>query len=322
MRWRSVALACAAASACFPASAAAQLGHYQPGSSNIRDFFLPDPGLGIELFVSYYTSGTYRDANGDPLMVELGNGVLGQPETDIWSLTPSVSWNPGIRPLGTAYAVVISPSVANAHLAAEGVEATQGVVRQTANFGRADIMVQPVWLGHAWGPIYVAGGYAFWAPIGEYQSDAIDNIGLGFWSHQLQLSSYFFFDQTRQRLAGLTITFEVNGEQEGTGISPGNHLTLEWGVGGQPGSRWFAGLTGYAQWQVSPAAGPSIDPDMRDRVYAAGGQLSFWAVPGLFYLTSRLLFEFEARNRFEGTLGTLNLAFTLPPRPPRRAESQ
>jgi len=65
---------------------------------------------------------------------------------------------------------------------------------------------------------------------------------------------------------------------------------------------------------VSRATGLGPAPDLRDRVYAAGGQLSLWVVLGLLYLSSRLLFEFEARNRFEGTLGTLNLAFTLPPR--------
>lgn len=103
---------------------------------------------------------------------------------------------------------------------------------------------------------------------------------------------------------------EFAGQQEGTGVTPGDRLSLEWGSEQKLGPRWRFGGSGYFQWQVTEATGISAS-DARDRVYAAGGQLAFWPVIERLFVSGRLLAEFAARDRFQGLLGTFTLAYTF-----------
>jgi hypothetical protein len=48
-----------------------------------------------------------------------------------------------------------------------------------------DLFVQPLWLGWGGARYDLSLGLGLYAPIGEYDEDADDNIGLGFWTGQI-----------------------------------------------------------------------------------------------------------------------------------------
>jgi len=286
--------------------ATAQVLHYQPGVSNIRDFFLATPGFAYAQYNTYYASNTLKDPNGVTVDADTIAGFVAD-ETRVFTIAPELSWNPGLELLGLAYTFVVSPSFANSHV---GAHREGGGELEQDQFGNGDLMVQPLWIGGGWKHTYLSGGYAFYAPIGKYTPNAPDNIGLGFWSHQLQFGGYYLPNANEGTVVMLMTTYEFAGEQEGTDITPGDHLSLEWGLGQKLGTRWRLGGSGYLQWQVTGATGVP-DPDARDRVYAAGGQVAFWPIIERFYLSGRLLAEFGARDRFQGLLGTFSLAYTF-----------
>ena len=54
-------------------------------------------------------------------------------------------------------------------------------------FGVGDIEVEPLLLSKHYQQFDLSGGYAFWAPTGDYVTSRPDFISKGFWSHMLTL---------------------------------------------------------------------------------------------------------------------------------------
>jgi hypothetical protein len=90
-----------------------------------------------------------------------------------------------------------------------------------------DLFVQPLWLGWTLTHWDVAFGYGFYAPTGKYDTTtrplpggatvttaAADNIGLGFWTHQLQ-GAVTWYPWAHKATAVITVlTYEI--QQGGT----------------------------------------------------------------------------------------------------------
>ncbi len=68
--------------------------------------------------------------------------------------------------------------------------------------------MQPVLLG--WGGKHydVSAGYGFYAPTGE------DNIGLGFWTHQLQAAAAWYPFEHRATAVAIAGVYEIHHEME------------------------------------------------------------------------------------------------------------
>jgi hypothetical protein len=74
------------------------------------------------------------------------------------------------------------------------------------------LFVQPVWLG--WGGKHydVSAGYGFCALAGE------DNIGLGFWTHQLQAAGAWYPFENCGTAVTVAGTYEIHHEMEDRGL--------------------------------------------------------------------------------------------------------
>ena len=61
-------------------------------------------------------------------------------------------------------------------------------------------------------------------------AEAADNIGLGFWTHQLQgaVTWYPWAHKATAVLAALT--YEIHGDKEDFDLTPGQNLTWNWGI--------------------------------------------------------------------------------------------
>jgi len=144
--------------------------------------------------------------------------------------------------------------------------------------------------------------------IGPIRAEATDNIGLGFWTHQIQGAvSWYPFKMKGGTAVALAWTYEMNGNKKDFDITPGDVLTLNWGV-----SQFLPlktdqtllmeiGPKGYSTWQVTDDTGSDArNPHVHDQVHAIGGQLGLSHVPWALSVSFQGIYEFHAVDRFQG----------------------
>lgn len=102
------------------------------------------------------------------------------------------------------------------------------------------------------------------APTGRYTPGASDNVGSGYWGHNIITGSTFYLTKDKGTTADLFTDWEIHGSKTtglGTKATPGQAFTMEWGIGQVlPLKKDFSrllqlGVIGYDQWQVSDNGG-------------------------------------------------------------------
>src|SRR5262245_15689149 len=151
---RRVGLGLAAPLFAAAAGQAAEIGHYNAGLLNIRDFIVPDPGYYFASYNYYYTSDRLNGSDGDEISsVTIGPGAgvtLGvDVDVDVYAWVPALIWVPEWKPLGARLGMLIAPTFANASVGASLSSATgRGADADTDNFDAGDLYVQPLWLSY------------------------------------------------------------------------------------------------------------------------------------------------------------------------------
>jgi hypothetical protein len=232
---------------------AAEIGHFNGGILNIRDYFVPAPGIYGGLYNYFYHTGRLNDRHGDEINTVTinprgGPGVtLGvDVNVDLYALAPVLIWVTDLKPLGVnlKYGALITPSFANASLAATLSTATgRGGTAENASFNVGDLFVQPVWLGSTLPHWDFAFAYGFYAPTGKYDTETVtfprggsitaestDNIGYGFWTHQLQGAVAWYPWTHKATAITAALTYEINHNKQDFDLTPGQRLTLNWGI--------------------------------------------------------------------------------------------
>ena len=169
--------------------------------------------------------------------------------------------------------------------------------------------------------------YGFYAPTGTYETESIDlpvfgplrveasdNIGYGYWTHQLQGSTTWYpWEDKRMAVTG-ALTYELHGDKKDFDLKAGDDLSLTWGV-----SQFLPlvtdqtllaelGLAGYDSFQTTADHGNDASNADRDQVHAIGGQLGLTYVPWVLALNLHGFYEYLAKDRFQGGSFGINLA--------------
>jgi hypothetical protein len=188
--------------------------------------------------------------------------------------------------------------------------------------------VQPVWLDWSLEHFDVAFGMGFYAPTGRYdvetmrvptvgpiEVESTDNIGFGFWTQQTQLAGAWYPWAHKGTAVVLALTHELHGTKQDFDLTPGQDLSLNWGVSQYvplDQEKTFLvelGVGGYDTWQVTRDTGSdAATPNVLDRVHAAGGQLGVTYVPWSVAVAFHALQEFAATDRFQGEVYALNVS--------------
>ena len=171
-----------------------------------------------------------------------------------------------------------------------------------------DIVFQPVWLGWNWKHYDLSIGYGVYAPTGDYDVGALDNTGMGFWTHQFQAAGAWYPWEHRGTAVVLAATHEIHHEKEDEDITPGDHFTLSYGVSqflplNEEGTFLAElGLSGFSQLQVDDDSGSDVTYDASERgiVHGAGIEVGLVHAKKKTTLFLRWMREFEARNHFQG----------------------
>ena len=309
---------------------AGDAGHYVGGLMNIRDYFVPDPGFYGAVYNYFYTTDRYNDQQGNrlnstqpPVIGTLTDLTV---DLDMYVLAPAFVWVSTWEVLGAKYGASIVPSFANASIQNVLTTVTgRGGSVGDSNFAAGDMLVQPLWLGWSLPHWDFSASYGFYAPVGKYSTETItipggsvtlpssDNIGLGFWTQQFQGAAAWYPTTNKATAVTTALTYEYNGEQDGTGLTPGQNLWLNWGI-----SQYLplkkddtllleVGPAGYYEWQISDSSGGLSDPDSRTQVSGIGGQIGVTYVPWMLIVNFRGFYEYHAEQRVQGASFGLNV---------------
>jgi hypothetical protein len=314
---------------------AGDIGHFVGGLMNIRDYLVPEPGFYFALYNYYYETERLNDSHGDrsstvtvdpPLP---GPGVTLDVDLDLqmYVLAPALMWVTDIEPLGIKYGALVTPTFANASVhAAVSTLRGRGGTFDMGTFGMGDLFVQPLWLGLTLEHFDFALAYAFYAPVGRYDTEVrtlsvvgpvkveeSDNLGYGFWTHQFQGAAAWYPMDNKGTAIVNALTFETNSKKEGFDLTPGDALTYSWGISQYlPLTRDQSllleiGPAGYDTWQITKDTG-SAGRGERDQTHAVGGQLGLTYVPWATLVNFHGFAEFHSETRSQGFSLGLNVA--------------
>lgn len=311
--------------------------HYTPGVMNIRDLIVPGPGWYALIYNYFYTSDQFNDANGNAInsiSIKPGPGpaLTLKPKVnfDTYALSPMIIWVAPWEPGGVRYGAFIAPLFANSNIDAEISSLnSRGINTGTSSFGVGDLFVEPIWLGYTLKHWDFSLGYGFYAPVGRYNTVTVrlpvvgpitttspDNIGLGFWTHQIQ-GMAVWYPWADQRMAVMAaLTYQINSSKEGIDVTPGQHLTLNWGISEYlPLSKdqkllLEIGPSGYDDWQITDDSGSAaVNASVHQQVHAAGGQVGLTYIPWNAALNFHAAYEYSATARLAGVAYDVSLAF-------------
>jgi hypothetical protein len=322
-------------SAAINSAQAGSIGHYNPGVMNIRDYLVPEPGVYGILYNYYYSSGQFNDSSGDKISsvtIKPGPGpgvtLNVDPKLDVYVLAPTLIWITPWDLCGIKLGGYIVPTFANSSIEAEVTTLRgRGINATHSSFGVGDLFVQPVWLGYSPTNWDFALGYGFYAPVGRYSVSTVtlpivgpvttgspDNIGLGYWTHQLQGATAWYPWADKRMAIMAALTYQINTKKRDQDVTPGQHLTLNWGISEYVPLRkdekllLEIGPAGYDDWQITDDSGSDADSS-RTRVHGVGGQLGLTYVPWNAALNFHAFYEYSARSRPQGAAYQLSLAF-------------
>lgn len=317
-------------------TSAGEIGHYNGGFLNLRDYFVPpEPGFYGAVYNYYYTTDQINDKNGNQInSVTLnppggGAGVtLGlNVNVDIYVISPTMIWVSDWKPLGARCGILVAPTFANANPeAALSREGGAGRGINKSSWGLGDLLVQPVWLDWSFKHWDVDFSYGFYAPVGKYDTstetvpgigpvtvEAADNTGYGYWTHQFQGAVAWYPMENKATAVTAALTYEINTEKQDFHITPGDVLTLNWGI-----SQYLplkkdnsllleVGPAGYDSWQITEDSGSAAN-STKDQVHGVGGQLGVTCVPWGLVVNFHAFYEFAAQDRFQGQSFGLSIA--------------
>ena len=292
-----------------------QTGHYSTAFSGVRDMAKPDPGFFIIWYNQYTFSNSYYDRNGDK--------KSDLPLSEIDPSYPNVQFDVGLNGLATAPAFFLATKKkilgatymagfvpvyfwANASFNTSITDPYAGKLS-----GIADFYFAPVTLSWGTQKFDWTLAYGFTAPTGRYETGADDNIGLGFWTHQVQGFGYFYPVEDQSTAFMLGLTYEMNTKVKGKDYNPGNRLSLEWGISQYVSESLELSVQGGYNWQVVDDKGADVifDPTIHDKKSTLAFSAGYWAWAGRLQVNGKYGFDYNVVQRFKTNMFMLNLTF-------------
>ncbi|BBD76314.1 SphA family protein [Hydrogenophilus thermoluteolus] len=216
-------------------------GHYVPGVEGIQAASVPPPG-------KYYL-GYLVNYNIDKI-----DGAPGQNDGTVTALANRFVWITNQKFLGADYGL-------EAIVPLQSTSFTfNGIGYSGSSRGLGDVFLGPVvlgWHGSNWDSVFALG---LWFDNGDFSATNPSSVGKGYKSTMWTLGGTVYPDSAKTWSISALARYEQNGKQDQTGITPGDGLSIEWGIGKQIGGGKQLGLVGYYQKQTTKDSGPGALP--------------------------------------------------------------
>lgn len=293
-------------------------GHYNGGSFNTNDYFIPSAsGWVFSLYYSYSSMNYYNNSGKKTDIIEISQNPPFSVELDqnvkTHSIIPMISYFGKNKILNARWGILALPMLnnPNANIALDfymGQKSSTGQQIEISSFGLGDFYLQPLWLTWEKNKLATTFSYGLWMPTGKYKVGDSENIGLGYWSHNLRLASRYKLNP-KISIVGAT-TYEINSKQNGVDYTEANHFTFDCASSYSFTMGHELGLFGHATWQLSDDKGVKGSP-LEDRIFGIGAYGSYWIKPGKLGVLARTSGNFGTRNRFGGFAFQIGLNYLL-----------
>ena len=279
-----------AASAASPAQAQTPLlGHYPPGQSGIRGAATPEPSFVITNFNRFFSNLEVVDGG--------GNVVQDMDEVRYANIT-MLSWTTSHEFLGMRFGMLAGIPFATGNLRPADTET------DTGSFSLGDVLLTPLSLYGKSELFDYQFQFTYWSSSGRFEPGATTNRGTGFESLVYSLGGVFYPGGDRNNWSLSAVArLGQNFEQDGTGITPGDDLVLDWGIGRMVtlfGRRAELGVSGYGAWQLNDQSGPAGPPDAGRYHYFGIGPEGSIPLTKELSMRIRAQWEFGAQNLVSG----------------------
>ncbi|HYP80726.1 MAG TPA: transporter [Steroidobacteraceae bacterium] len=264
-------------------------GHYPPGQSGIRGAATPDAGFVYTNFSRLFNNLQLTDAGGDSVQ-DLDE--LRFANISMFALTTDLEL------FGMRYGALAGVPFSTGNLQPSADDALSD------DFGLGDILLTPLSLYGKNDRFDYQVQLTFWTASGHFEPGGTRNRGSGFAALVYSLGGVFYPGGDRGNWSVSAVArIEQNFEQDGSGITPGNDIVVDWGIGKvvtlfqRPVDM---GVSGFGAWQISSQTGPagSADPG-RYRYYGAGPEASMPLTKSVS-MRVRAQWEFGSRNVVKG----------------------
>lgn len=293
-------------------SSSAALAQYKPlripGNVGLQVGTQPPPGIYVGYLLWVYPTDTIKDQNGD----RIGEGVGG--------LTSSlngavVSWVTNYTLIGGRVGgTVVLPFIRN--------RIERNALNIDTGIAYTDTIVSPFTLGWHKPQTDLVAGYSLYLPTGEFEAGGSNNSGLGMYGQELAFGVTQHFDQRRSWHGAANVAYEWHSQKRDLDLRVGQTMTIEGGFGKTFYTKvnnpipliTNIGIVGYSQFKVTGDTGEDIPPLLRglkDRVFALGPEVNVYIPQIKMAIAGRVLPEFGARVRTQGTTISISAAYTL-----------
>ncbi|MFL6229385.1 MAG: transporter [Pyrinomonadaceae bacterium] len=252
----------------------------------------PEPGFTFSNHLLFYSRDKSKGPDGEVLATG-SNSVVMDMNTLAWVSKKKI--------LGVAkFSMSATLPVARNSLTSDSTGPISG------GAGLADSYYQPFILGWEKKRAAIRAVYGFLAPTGSFKTGANDNVGSGYWTHAFSSGQTFYLTKDKATSVSAFQMYEVHTRQEGTGIHPGQTLSLDYSLmrtlrfGNKP--RLQVGLVGYNQRQTTAKRGPGVTTKQEAARYQVNG-LGFGSsvnLPGRVNIGFKYVQEFSNRSTFQG----------------------
>jgi hypothetical protein len=297
-----------------------QAGAYYPGLASVRDFGAVPSGLYILDYNYWMKSKGYYDKNGNKFeggKVDLPSGAskrITDPEINTYLNSAFIFYASKFNVLGAKYLASISPLYINSKY-----NAFMSLGDTSANVsgeisGIGDLSFMPI--GLSWtkeSKMDVSFFYTIYAPTGKFELGASDNLGQGFWAHQLQLPTYFYFLEQSTALAVIP-TLELNNKLKNTDFKAGHRFSLEYGISQYLTSWLEVELLNGHNWQIQDDSGSDnwwdgTQFDSRDKKNTFSVGVGVWPIEGVLNLRAKYITDYGVQQRFQNRLWSFSFLY-------------
>jgi hypothetical protein len=287
-----LALSSAVGLAVCAASSHAVNGHYVGGIEGVKNAVVPPEGIYYRGYLVHYDIDSLKDDD--------GNSVPGSNTGSVTAFVSRLIWMTDKTFLGADYGMeVIIPVQRNSF-------DFRGVGLGDTQSGIGDVFIGPLilaWHGRQWDAVFAAG---HWFSIGDFEPGEA-SIGKGFDTTMLTLGGAWHLNQDRTWSVSALSRYEIKGEQDDTGITPGDSWIVEWGISHQLDNGIDVGLVGYNGWQLEADSGMG-SADAKQEAHAIGAEVGV-GLPGLGAMLNGAVYtEYSNKNRPQGNI--FRLQFT------------
>lgn len=274
------------------ATAQAQfVGNYPIGVEGLKGGTVPPPGLYLRDYNLFYYTDRLNDRSGDRIPMDFEAFGYANAIRPIW-ISPWTIF-------GGSYGCDVLVPLVYKEIKVPGL--------RRSRFDIGDIFVEPITLSWHWARADLGVGYGFWAPTGNFEPGRLVNTGQGFWGHMMTLGATVYADEAKTWAVSALARYEINHENDDLQITPGNTLSLEWGISKTFNKFYDVGLIGYWQQQTTEDSGPGKLTDALDRVVAIGPEINVLCPKLTLFASLRYNYELYSEDRPQGHTVTLTL---------------